>query len=125
MKAQLEDAPIAVADGDEIAAKRARKEARREQRLAAREARRAGRQKLASERELDNEQVAKLLEELAAGARSGHAIAKSGDEQLTLELAGTAHVRLKARSGQKKSRLTVQITWPRAKREPAAESEAT
>lgn len=122
--AQLEQPAMAGPNGEDKVARRARKLARREEKRAAKKAAQPSRAKLAAKEKLDPEEVAKLLEHLAAGVRSGHVTAKSSDREITLESVGSARVRLKARSGPRKARLSVRICWSKAKAKPAATSAA-
>ena len=123
-QAQVEAPAPADSNGEDKPARLARKQARREAKQATKKARRSKRVKLAAKEVLNTEEVAKLLEQLASGVRTGHVTAKSSDRQITLESAGTARVRLKARSGPKKARLSVRICWSRTKAEAESASAA-
>ena len=121
-EAQLETHVANGSDGTEKGANHASKQARRAENSPPRpHADRVA--KLKTDKELDAEQVAKLLEELASGVRSGKVLAKSDEQELALESTGTGHVRLKAHSGRKRSRLFVRICWTR--NQPTARPAAT
>jgi amphi-Trp domain-containing protein len=119
---------VAEMDTEEAVAdeKRSRKQARKEAKLArklARQQARAARVAVCQEQELEAEPLAQLLEELAAGVRSGTVSVKDERHEAVLQAAGPACVCVKARRGRKRSRLSVRIVWSPIEHEPTPAEE--
>jgi amphi-Trp domain-containing protein len=121
---------VAEMDAEEVVAdeKRTRKQARKEAKLArklARQHARAARVAVCQEQELEAEPLARLLEELAAGVRSGSVSVKDERHEAVLQTVGPASVCVKARRGRKRSRLSVRLVWTPIEHEPAPAEESS
>ena len=103
-------------------AKRAGKQARKEEKQARKLAREQQSTKFGQESQLEANTLAKLLADLAEDVRTGQVTLKDDTHELMLSSAGTARVRLAARRGRKKSRLSIRVGWRHAECDKAGGS---
>ena len=82
----------------------------------------ANRVEVAYRCQLETEQVAVLLEEIAAGLKSGSVTVEHGDQNVSITPSDVVTVRVKARQSETNERLSIRIRWPRDAR-PAGASE--
>lgn len=71
--------------------------------------------------QLETEKVAAILEEIAAGLKSGTVTVEHGNQNLSITPSDVVSIKVRARQSQKNERLSIRVRWPRA----ASPEEAT
>ncbi len=69
---------------------------------------------VAYQSQLETEKVAAILEEIAAGLKSGSVTVEQGDQKLSITPSDVVSVRVRARQSKKNERLSIRVRWPRA-----------
>ena len=94
-------------------AKNDRKLQKQQRKLARKAEKNANRVDVAYRCQLETEKVAVLLEEIAAGLKSGSVTVEHGDQNVSISPTDVIAVRVKARQSEKNERLSIRIRWPR------------
>ena len=68
---------------------------------------------VAYQSQLDTAKVAAILEEIAAGLKSGSVTVEHGDQKLSIAPSDVVNVRVRARQSKKNERLSIRVRWPR------------
>ena len=68
---------------------------------------------VAYQSQLETEKVAALLEEIAAGLKSGSVTVEHGDQNVSITPSDVVNVRVRARQSEKNERLSIRVRWPR------------
>ena len=63
--------------------------------------------------QLEIEKVAVLLEDIAAGLRSGSVTVEHGDQKVSITPSEVVSIRVRARQSEKNERLSIRLRWPR------------
>jgi amphi-Trp domain-containing protein len=63
--------------------------------------------------QLEVEKVAVLLEDIAAGLRSGSVTVEHGDQNVSITPSEVVSIRVRARQSEKNERLSIRLRWPR------------
>ena len=70
--------------------------------------------------QLETKKVAAILEEIAAGLKSGTVTVEHGDQNLSITPSDVVSVKVRARQSQKNERLSIRLRWPRGARPEGA-----
>ncbi|MEE2685491.1 MAG: amphi-Trp domain-containing protein [Planctomycetota bacterium] len=68
---------------------------------------------VAYQSQLETEKVAAILEEIAAGLKSGSVTVEHGDQNVSITPSDVVNVRVRARQSEKNERLSIRVRWPR------------
>lgn len=103
-------------------AKNDRKLEKQQRKLNRKAEKQAQRIDVAYQSQLETEKVAALLEEIAAGLKSGSVTVEHGDQNVSITPSDVVSVRVKARQTENNERLSIRVRWPRdARPEEASE----
>ena len=94
-------------------AKNDRKLEKQQRKLDRKAEKNANRVEVAYRCQLETEKVAVLLEEIAAGLKSGTVTVEHGDQNVSITPSDVVSVRVRARQSEKNERISIRVRWPR------------
>jgi amphi-Trp domain-containing protein len=94
-------------------AKNDRKLQKQQRKLDRKAEKRANRVDVVYRAQLETEKVAAILENIAAGLKSGTVTVEHGDQNISITPSDVVTVRVRARQTEKNERFSIRVRWPR------------
>ena len=94
-------------------AKDERKEQKQQEKVARKAQLQADRVEVAYRSQLETHKVAALLEEIAAGLKSGTVTVEHDKQKISITPSAVVSVRVRARQTHKTERISIRVRWPR------------
>ena len=94
-------------------AKDERKEQKQQEKVSRKAQLQADRVEVAYQSQLETDKVAALLEEIAAGLKSGSVTVEHDKQKISITPSAVVGVRVRARQTHKTERISIRVRWPR------------